>query len=116
MNAQLKGLYLAQIGLDAFPYAAANSAQDRLWGVFRTSNLLRFPARQFFPTPANPLAMNSVWLLLGPVAAEPAGIPNTRAVFDGWLKDLVISTANAYAPAPPHPLGIAQKTVNLFLK
>ncbi len=60
--------------------------------------------------------MDAIWGLLSPPVAAPALIPNQRDAFDQWAKQMVESIARAYSAVTPHPLGLGQKTLNLFLK
>ena len=115
MNAQLKALYLAQTKQQAIPYRTNASACSRLWKIFRTANLGRFRS-PFFNPPAGAVGMGTIWALLSPLAATPTLIPGTRATFDPWAQQMIEHIAVAYSAAAPHPLGIAQKTLNLFLK
>lgn len=116
MNAQLKHLYFTQTGQTTFPYGTGASAHGRLLEIFRTSNLHRFTERLFFTPPGTPRDMNPQWTRLEPLVATPVLIPDMRAAFDPWAEAMVVGIANDYAPVAPHPLGVAQKTLNLFLK
>jgi hypothetical protein len=116
MNAQLKSLYLTQTRQGNYPYAAWATPLTRLWAIFRTSNLTRFPDRQIFSPPSGAAGMAPIWAILSPISANPALIPTTRPAFDVWAEPIIQNIATTYSGHAPYPLGIAQKTFNLFLK
>lgn len=116
MNTALKQLYRTQTKQRAFPYETTAEAKKRLWAIFRTGNVGRFKRRHFFTSPAGAAGMAAVWVILSPLVATPMLIPEKRDTFDLWVKQQAINIANAYSLQAPHPLGIAQKTLNLFLK
>lgn len=115
MNAQLKALYLQQIGLPAYPYPANGTALNRLYAIYNTGNWRFNPP--FFAPPGGAVGMTPIWNLLQPFVATPALIPAARPTFDAWARSLAVSIGLAYSQQQvPSPLGVAQKTLNLFLK
>ena len=116
MKARLKQFYVEQTTQKCFAYDEAGLATKRLWGIFMTSNSGRFGRKPLFDPPAGASGMQSVWAVLAQIAACPQDIPKDRLRFDAWAKTNVWAIAKAYSSTSPYPLGIAQKTLNLFMK
>ncbi len=116
MKAELKTLNRNQIRPRSWPYEAEDSALERLWKIFRTGNVGRFKRQPFFTPPTGAAGMGSIRVLLSPFATDRTRIPDSRRDFDEWAREKVELIAKAYSDQAPYPLGIAQKTLNLFLK
>jgi hypothetical protein len=114
MRDKIINLYKEATGQIAFPYQNNLAAKKRLYRIFQTGNW-RFVDCPF-QKPEGADGMAPVWSVLRPLTIAPGDIPSPPNDFDAWIKSLVRSVAESYSPNAPYPLGVAQKTVNLFLK